>query len=769
MKRQVINLCLILQISTLVAQTPKKFSEFHCPAAQAHAIVRTTDKNYAKEQEEFEQYYQKYIQNLDNPHAKSGTVYTIPTVVHIVHNCAEIGSTNNPSDEQIRSIMDEVNLRLSHTHPTANSYSNPNYGADTEIELCLANVDPYGNYTTGIVRHADSEHHIGGYLALGQAYAANYRWDRTKYFNVFVATNITDASGVYLGGSSTDFIICDAAAFDPGLVMHEAGHYFSLRHTFDDCGNGNCLLEGDFVCDTPPKVGSGFNGGTCGSPANSCTSDEEDATTNNPYRSTDLGGMGDQADMVSNYMDYTSSCWDALTFGQKNRMRANIATKRMSLVNHAAIACGTVTLPSQDVVVLKITTSVADCADFFSSSVQFQNNGTSNLTNVTIQVQNANTTRSVNWTGNLAPSATATVNIPDIDLVSGVNTITATASAPNGSTDGFLDNNTACTTIAYASAKGLALPFSDDFSDCTLNSFYSLDNGDDVEWSLSNYSTPAGLSSCYDCYARVLGFATPAETTQFCLPKLDFSAANAPRIQFLLGHIPRYTFITNSLSMKVSSDCGTPSTVWTAAALELATNSPANYSPNSAYLYPTCSEMLELEVDLSAFANLTNVEICFEANGRWYSPLILDELNVSDAPISKQLAIKTMLNGPYNSNTGLMDANLRTSDEFPLTEPYSDMGYKFNSKDGGGETIDSSVLEQDNENAIVDWIVVELRSASTPATIVDARAALIQRDGDVVGVDGISPLDISTVTSGDYYIAIRHRNHLGAMSLVNIQ
>jgi hypothetical protein len=40
---------------------------------------------------------------------------------------------------------------------------------------------------------------------------------------------------------------------------------------------------------------------------------------------------------------------------------------------------------------------------------------------------------------------------------------------------------------------------------------------------------------------------------------------------------------------------------------------------------------------------------------------------------------------------------------------------------------------------------------------------LVQRDGDVVDLDGISPLRM-TMPIGNYHVAVRHRNHLAAMT-----
>ena len=66
-------------------------------------------------------------------------------------------------------------------------------------------------------------------------------------------------------------------------------------------------------------------------------------------------------------------------------------------------------------------------------------------------------------------------------------------------------------------------------------------------------------------------------------------------------------------------------------------------------------------------------------------------------------------------------------------------------------------------NAVVDWVRVELRPAAQPTLIAATRQGLLQRDGDVVSASGSGPLSF-TVGSGNYYVVVRHRNHLGAMT-----
>jgi hypothetical protein len=121
-----------------------------------------------------------------------------------------------------------------------------------------------------------------------------------------------------------------------------------------------------------------------------------------------------------------------------------------------------------------------------------------------------------------------------------------------------------------------------------------------------------------------------------------------------------------------------------------------------------------------------------------------------------------------------MDDKLRTKLDadgrsyIPLTEPYTNLqlpnGTKpFTHLGSGGETIQQSVLDVTGPNAIVDWVFLELRSKLNPANELLTRAALLQRDGDIVDLDGVSPV-VFKAKIDDYYIALRHRNHLGVMT-----
>jgi hypothetical protein len=86
----------------------------------------------------------------------------------------------------------------------------------------------------------------------------------------------------------------------------------------------------------------------------------------------------------------------------------------------------------------------------------------------------------------------------------------------------------------------------------------------------------------------------------------------------------------------------------------------------------------------------------------------------------------------------------------------------------GTETTTAAVFAATGSNAIVDWVLLELRTGTSPATRVATRAALVQRDGDVVDMDGVSPVTFSNRAAASYYVVATHRNHLGVMSEIAV-
>jgi hypothetical protein len=132
---------------------------------------------------------------------------------------------------------------------------------------------------------------------------------------------------------------------------------------------------------------------------------------------------------------------------------------------------------------------------------------------------------------------------------------------------------------------------------------------------------------------------------------------------------------------------------------------------------------------------------------------------------------RVFLQGTYNSGTGLMNENLRTpTNVIPLSDPYRSSPYNtyFSHVNNASiEVANASVftnqpLAADN---IVDWVFLELRDNSgvnPGATRIQTRSALVQRDGDIVDIDGVSPIYFKNLdAAANYTLAVRHRNHLG--------
>ena len=118
--------------------------------------------------------------------------------------------------------------------------------------------------------------------------------------------------------------------------------------------------------------------------------------------------------------------------------------------------------------------------------------------------------------------------------------------------------------------------------------------------------------------------------------------------------------------------------------------------------------------------------------------------------------MKAFLQGAYSNGT--MTTILNNKGLIPLTQPYSPAPWNYE----GLESV--PVIPQD----VVDWVLVELRNTTESTTLAGRKAAFIKKDGSIVDIDGNSCMNIYGVKPGSYYVVLRHRNHLSAMSSVPI-
>ncbi len=135
---------------------------------------------------------------------------------------------------------------------------------------------------------------------------------------------------------------------------------------------------------------------------------------------------------------------------------------------------------------------------------------------------------------------------------------------------------------------------------------------------------------------------------------------------------------------------------------------------------------------------------------------------------ASKLSLKVYLNN-VDPATGLMmnyypdPANAPTN--FPLSDPFATAAFSsdfVHVMNGPLATTTNAVLAVTGANAIVDWVFLELRTGvSGASTVAHTQAALIQADGDIVDVDGVSSVNFPLAPNGNYFVAVRHRNHLG--------
>ena len=315
------GLCLLVLL--LVSQDI--LGQRHCGTVQYQEILLR--KNIIRQDKnQFENWLKKKIDQRKASPANGRTkeIITIPVVVHIVHNGESIGVGRNIPDAQIQSQIDVLNedfRRLNADASNTPSVFQP-VAADIEIQFAMAQRDPEGLPTNGIVRvNGNREEWL---LTDNYDLKTLSNWPTEDYLNMWVTAIGGDLLGYAqfpvsdeLGGleiasssALTDGIVMDFRAFGSidkyppanlssqynlgRTTTHEVGHYLGLRHTW---GDGGCNVD-DFCNDTPNSSQRHLGlGSPCTFPnTSSCGSD----------------------DMFQNYMAFTDDvCMNLFTEDQK--------------------------------------------------------------------------------------------------------------------------------------------------------------------------------------------------------------------------------------------------------------------------------------------------------------------------------------------------------------------------------------------------------------------------------------------------------------------
>jgi hypothetical protein len=364
---------------------------------------------------------------------------------------------------------------------------------------------------------------------------------------------------------------------------------------------------------------------------------------------------------------------------------------------------------------------------------------------------------SATFTGTLAGGASALFTFPQALTITGTGTRTLTARTLL-SGDQFAGNDAANSTFVVSAPSTAAATYSVNIeSTAVLPAGWALENPDNGNtWVTKAVSGQAACVGARTWAIDHYSVSTPGQEDRLVSPLVDLTGSSGSRLKFMHAYSGYSADYPDGLRVEVSGDCGrTWTTVFEAAGLALRTTTA--YS-TSAWTPSACNQWRSHDYDISAFdggqviARFTTIN----AYGNW---LYLDNVVIERNGV--RAAVKLMLDGPYEESSGLMRDDLRTGGLIPATEPYTALG--FTHVLGGGESVAPAVLAAAGPDAIVDWVLLELRDAANPSALVATRAALLQRDGDAVDLDGASPVAFRA-GNGNYRVAVRHRNHLGAMT-----
>jgi hypothetical protein len=129
-------------------------------------------------------------------------------------------------------------------------------------------------------------------------------------------------------------------------------------------------------------------------------------------------------------------------------------------------------------------------------------------------------------------------------------------------------------------------------------------------------------------------------------------------------------------------------------------------------------------------------------NGQWHAWSDIESITVNALTVTARI----YLEGAYEAGTDIMRLDLNAGGYLPAVSPYAE------------DPVTCSTIP----DSITDWVLVELRSdAAGPA--VEQRSALLSKNGYICNTSGTQGV-LFDASDGEYYIVIRHRDHLPVMS-----
>jgi len=621
-------LLLMLASTIASAQTSRSLVIERCGTTKYETLQQQLNPNRERNPQ-FENWIQQKLdtKRFGNQRTEgTQSVYTIPVVVHIIHNGEAIGSGTNISNNQIISQLNAMNKDFQRLNTDAANTPAEFVGVagSFDIEFVLAKQDPFGAPTNGINRVQGTK--TVWTINDNTTFKALSYWPAEDYLNIWVI-NIPSYLGFAqfpvsslpgLEDSSndrlTDGVVIDYTVFGSNFeglgtfpldnkynrgrtCTHEVGHFFGLKHIWGD--DGSACSGTDHVDDTPNQGGNYVG---------QCPSDTRNTCSSN--------------DMYMNYMDYTDdACMNLYTQGQVARMTVVVenSPRRVSLLN----SNGATDPPplANDLALTQINLPTSSiCGGIFTPTISVQNIGTSTVTTTRVQLKiNSAVIETKDFTPNLANLAATTFSFNPVTQNSGTVNYEFEVLLVNGVIDQRPENS--LLTVTTTVPASTTLPLIESFDAIPSNwNIYNPDDG--VQWSIRN--TPTNGNAMYvNCY----DYENEGAIDRLITPVLDLTTATTAYVRFDRAYALYSASYPERLRVLVSSACDFTNTFTEVLSLEGSALATAP-STTSSFIPTLASHWQSSTISLQDFIG-SKIQVAFEVTNAYGNNVYLDNVTIS--------------------------------------------------------------------------------------------------------------------------------------------